>query len=336
MKQVTYLSRSLGAYGDRAELDAEAKKITADKGVLARILQGNVVELSGYELQEIETFIEEVEVSKVPLVSETKTQSRTEAIVGMNTEDSVPGEGKITFDVRFYICIPEEEHIKILLNVEIQNDYYPGYDLVPRGVFYCCRMISAQMDTEFTGEDYDGIKKVYSIWLCLNAPQIEADTVTSYSIMPKNIVGATDPERHRYDLLNVTLIGLNENSYQKKTTDLHGYLGTIFSKKLPSSEKIRILEQDYGVKPTREVKEGLQKMQGLADWYEARGIEQGIEQGIERTTKDLLVRLLERLGQLPEDLRYKIDAQNDVTVLRNWFQIGLEVTSIKEFLEKIS
>ena len=328
MEPITYLSKSLDAYAGRTELDAEAKKITADKGVLARILQSNVAELSGYELQEIETFIEGIEISQVPLTSETGQKSKTEAIIGMNTEDSVPGEGRITYDVRFYVCIPEKEHIKILLNIEIQNDFYPGYDLVPRGVFYCCRMISAQMDTEFTGEDYDGIKKVYSIWLCLNAPQIEADTVTSYSIMPKNIVGETDLGRHRYDLLNVTLIGLNENSYQKKVTDLHGYLGTIFSQNLSSGEKIRILEQDYGVKPTKEVKEGLQKMKGLADWYEARGIE--------RTTKDLLIRLLEQRGQVPEDLRHKIDAENDVGILRNWFQIGLEVSCMQEFLEKIS
>ncbi|MBR1700894.1 MAG: hypothetical protein IJ716_02960 [Lachnospiraceae bacterium] len=324
MKQTTYLNRSLDSYGDRAEFDAEAKKITADKGVLARILQSNVVELKDYDLQEIETFIEGTEISKVPLIP----GSKTEAITGMNTEDSVPGEGKITYDVRFYVCIPGKERIRILLNVEIQKDFYPGYDLVPRGIFYCCRMISAQMDTEFTGEDYDKIKKVYSIWLCLNAPLIEADTITSYRITPENIVGAVDSKRHRYDLLNVTMIGLNEDSYQKRATDLHGYLGTIFSPKLSSDDKVKMLEQDYGVKPTKEVKEGLQKMRGLADWYEARGIE--------HTTKDLLVRLLGRLGQIPEDLQYKIDAQNDIAVLKNWFQIGLEVTSIKEFLEKIS
>lgn len=205
MEKKTYLSRNLNAFGERAELDAEAKKIVADKGVLSRILQGNVIELAEYGLH--------------------------------------------------------------------------------RAVFYCCRMISAQKDTEFVGDDYDGIKKVYSIWLCLNAPQMEADTITSYSLTPKNIIGNTDSTRHRYDLLNVTMIGLNETSYQKKVTDLHGYLGTIFSGRLSSSDKIRILDEEYGVKPTKEMKEGLNKMGSLADLYEEQGIRQGIEQGIERATK---------------------------------------------------
>lgn len=49
------------------------------------------------------------------------------------------------------------------MNVEAQKDYHPGYDLVTRGIFYVARMISAQMDVEFTADDYDGIKKVYSI-----------------------------------------------------------------------------------------------------------------------------------------------------------------------------
>ena len=31
-------------------------------------------------------------------------------------------------------------------------------------------MLSSQKGTEFTGRDYDNIRKVYSIWICMNAP----------------------------------------------------------------------------------------------------------------------------------------------------------------------
>lgn len=47
----------------------------------------------------------------------------------------------------------------------------PGYDIVTRGIFYAARLISAQSGTEFTHSHYDDIKKVYSIWLCMNAPK---------------------------------------------------------------------------------------------------------------------------------------------------------------------
>ena len=54
----------------------------------------------------------------------------------------MPNEGMVTFDVRFYVLVPGGERIKILLNIEIQKDYYPGYDVVTRAVFTvqeCCR-----------------------------------------------------------------------------------------------------------------------------------------------------------------------------------------------------
>ena len=86
-----------------------------------------------------------------------------EAITGSDTSDKVIGEGEVTYDVRFYAVTPDEKCIKLLLNVEAQKDYHPGYDLVTRGIFYTARMISSQLDTEFTADDYDGIKKVYSI-----------------------------------------------------------------------------------------------------------------------------------------------------------------------------
>ena len=111
-------------------------------------------------------------------------------------------------------------------------------------------MLSSQLDTEFSAEDYDDIKKVYSIWLCLNAPKKEADTIVEYAIEPHIIFGGKE-NGHRYDLLSVVMIGLNEESYKNKKTTLHGFLGTVFSEKLKPSEKLRSLEEDYGIKTTR-------------------------------------------------------------------------------------
>ena len=42
----------------------------------------------------------------------------------------------------------------------------PGYLLVTRGFYYCARMISEQYGTVFTGEHYEKLQKVYSIWIC--------------------------------------------------------------------------------------------------------------------------------------------------------------------------
>ena len=118
---------------------------------------------------------------------------------------------EVTYDIRFYVLLPKGERIKLILNVEVQKDFYPGYDLVTRAVFYCTRMISAQLNTEFNDSNYDDIKKVYSIWICPNASRKETDTITEYHIEPRTLYGSSEI-RHRYDLMSVVMVGLNAES----------------------------------------------------------------------------------------------------------------------------
>lgn len=113
------------------------------------------------------------------------------------------------------MLVPEKDRIKLIINIEIQKDFYPGYDLVPRGIFYGARMISAQLKTEFDDDNYDDIKKVYSIWLCLNAPNKEANTIVEYRMEPKVLHGSVGT-RYRYDLISVVMVGLNEKSWRQE------------------------------------------------------------------------------------------------------------------------
>ena len=87
-------------------------------------------------------------------------------ITGMNTENTVPNEGKIAFDIRFYAWHPDRKsQCKIIVDVEAQKQKPGGYDIVTRGIFYNARQLSAQLDTEFEIPHYNKIKKVYSIWI---------------------------------------------------------------------------------------------------------------------------------------------------------------------------
>ncbi len=157
MKVNTNISNVIDGNADKSKYDAEIKKLLSDKTILAWIMKFSVKEFSGYSVQDIREYIEgepEVATHKV-LPGHTP-----EAITGMNTVDSVPGEGTITYDIRFYAMVPGGEHIKLIINVEAQKAFYPGYDLVTRAVFYCARLLSAQCGTEFSPKNYDDIKKV--------------------------------------------------------------------------------------------------------------------------------------------------------------------------------
>ena len=254
MKSKTYLTNCLKNFGNAAQYDAEAKKIMADKGLMAMILKEAVKELRGYERSEIERFIEGVRVSR----------AHAAAITGMNAEDAEPEEGTVRYDVKFFVIIPGRERIKIIINLEVQKEYLRK-QLMPRGIYYCCRSVTGQKDREFEGADYAGIKKTYGIWLNLNAPRREADSTFCVELRPRVLTGSVNPEKHRYDLMNVTMIGLDDESYARRATKLHGYLGTIFTTKLSPQEKIRILQEEYGVEPTKEVREGVGNMCNLGE-----------------------------------------------------------------------
>ena len=74
-------------------------------------------------------------------------------IIGDNTEDYITGEETVYFDLRFTLTKINGE-TKILFDLEAQNDYNPGYPLVTRGIVYTARMISNQINTEFTTKNY--------------------------------------------------------------------------------------------------------------------------------------------------------------------------------------
>ena len=79
-------------------------------------------------------------------------------ITGEDKESNIQGEGTYYFDVKFSAHVPDDRildfGIRIIVDVEGQYDYNPGYDIVTRGVFYGARMISSQSGTEFLRDDY--------------------------------------------------------------------------------------------------------------------------------------------------------------------------------------
>ena len=104
-------------------------------------------------------------------------------------------EGTVRYDIRFLVSLSKEKaQIGLIVNVEAQNRFDPGYPLLKRGIYYCCRMISSQYGTEFTGADYGKLKKVYSIWICTTPPKNREHTITSYALAENNFVGQVKEE----------------------------------------------------------------------------------------------------------------------------------------------
>lgn len=278
----TNLSRKLSIADLKAAYDENAKWIFSEKVILAHLLLYTVPEYKGMAPDEVLLLIDgEPQISKVAV---NPGETNVPEITGDNTENTVPGEGSVTFDIRFHSWLPgKKAYIKLLIDVEEQNDYFPGYDIVTRGVFYTARMISSQLGTEFTDSDYNKIKKVYSIWICKNVPKYAENTVTEYSMAQKNIVGSFPAGKSRYDLQSVIVIGLSEKLTEETMENkIHRLLGAILSDKLSVEEKKQILENEYQITMTPNMTRRVQDMCNLSDGIEQRGIEKGIEKGIRK------------------------------------------------------
>lgn len=276
MQEKTFIANSIEMAAHKAKYDAEVKKILSDKHILAWILKGTAGEFQDASIDRIIDCIEsDPQISEVP-VYPGKTNLSPEAITGLSTEDKVPNEGEVTYDIRFFAFTPNGEKIKLIINVEAQKKYHVGYDLVTRAVFYCARMLSAQKDTEFIGENFNDIKKVYSIWICMDSSKAAANTITEYKIT-KNMLYGADLITNRYDLMSAVMVYLGDED--KEGTPLHKMLSILLSNTRKPNEKEAILNRDYDIPMSRE---RMVTMCNLSDIIEEKGIEKGIEQGIEQ------------------------------------------------------
>ena len=130
-----------------------------------------------------------------------------------NNEDSTLTEGTVHYDVRFDAIAPTAVHdaasqdvIRLIINVEAQTAFNPGYPLTKRAIYYCSRMISAQHGSIFKKSEYEKIRKVYSIWVCTKPSDEFQNTLTRYSIRSEHLIGNTTEKLENYDLMSVVTI----------------------------------------------------------------------------------------------------------------------------------
>ena len=76
---------------------------------------------------------------------------------------------------------------------------------IRRAVFYGSRLISAQKETEFSGSDYNGVKKVYTIWICMESP-IEKSVINHYRLTERQVFGKYKEPQDNYLKLPTPII----------------------------------------------------------------------------------------------------------------------------------
>lgn len=279
MNTETTIAKNIRIADDKANYDAACKRLLSEKIILAWIMKSCLEEYRDCDVNEIaEKYIEEqpqvAEIAVAP--DETNAASM---IHGMGSQDAAMTEGTVTYDIRFAAIAPKSgETIRLIINVEAQNDFYPGYPLIKRGIYYCGRMISAQYGMEFVESHYEDIKKVYSIWICLNPPKNRENSITRYAIGEENLVGNVKEKKADYDLMVAIMICLG-GAGDKDYTGVLKLLDVLLSTKTNPAEKCRILEDDFHIEMTQTLESEVSLMCNLSKGVEENGIKKGIEQG---------------------------------------------------------
>ena len=73
------------------------------------------------------------------------------------------------------------------------------------------------METEYDDKNYDGMKKVYSLWIMLKAPKRKDGHMNAYETNERIICGATVEEKEVYDKEVILVVYSNkEHDLNKK------------------------------------------------------------------------------------------------------------------------
>jgi len=298
MDEETTVAQGLHTTDDSAGYDAACKRVLSEKAILARIMQACLTEYRNCPVRDIEEkYIEgQPQVSSVPVLPDEEGS----VISGLDTEDKSVHEGTVTYDIRFRSIAPDSgEPIGLIVNVEAQNNFYPGYPLTKRGVYYCSRMISSQYGREFTGPHYEKLKKVYSIWICMNPPRRRENTITRYRLTEEHLVGKAVEPVQNYDLLSIVMLCLGGPDGENYNGVLR-MLDVLLSNETSEAEKRKILRDDYDIQMTRTMESEVSVMcnlsKGVMEKGIAKGMEKGRAEGMEKGILTSIRSLMETMG----------------------------------------
>lgn len=275
----TEIANAVNAAGDKAQYDTRVKRLLAQKSILAHILVKTVVEFQGMKPEDVVTYIEgEPSISVVPvepgLANMEKTDATGQRIVGLNTENAEINEGLVRFDIIFYVRMPSVDDTKnglsqIIVNIEAQKDEPTEYKILNRAIFYVSRLISSQKERDFVNTNYDDIKQVFSIWICMNMD----DNSLSHIHLTKDEMLKPCTWKGNLDLLNIVLIGItNEIPEHDEKYEMHRLIGALLSSELKEQEKLDIIEHEYNIPISQEFREDVSVMCNLSQGIEDKAI----------------------------------------------------------------
>ena len=200
-----------------------------------------------------------------PGMTNIEKEENGQRIVGMNTENVEINEGLVRFDIIFYVRM-KDGISQVIVNLEAQKDEPTSYHILNRAVFYVSRLVSSQKERDFVGTNFNDIRRVFSIWVCMGMDE----SCMAYVHLAKDDLLGSYPWKGRLDLLNIVLIGIsNELPEHDEKYELHRLLSTLLSAELTVDEKLGIIRTEYSIPVDDKLRKDMSAMcnlsQGIRD-----------------------------------------------------------------------
>ena len=147
----------------------------------------------------------------------------------------------------------------------------------------------------------------------MNPPKNRENSITSYLISEKNLIGDVKEKKSNYDLMTAVMICLGKN--ESTDTNVLKLLNVLLSTETDSEDKCQILEDDFKIKMTQTLESEVSLMCNLSKGVEEQGIQKGLQKGLEQgiqamiatlkklqiPTETILIEICEKFGLTRED-----------------------------------
>ena len=218
-----------------------------------------------------------------------------------STDEAILG-AQIKYDIQFEATIPmkqkeagkstpADKKVRMIINLESQAKDDPGYPLIKRALYYCSRLMARQKHPKdgFQHSDYDRIKKVCSIWICIGHNNQKNDVINTYRIQETCETKIWHAAKEDYDLLTAVMVYPKKEGVRKaqdipnaveqqdeNKQRLLELLKILFIKNLVIEDKKEQLQKTYGnTNGEGDRSRRLWICDILAISFEQRGIEKG-------------------------------------------------------------
>lgn len=321
---------------EKSYLDAGCKALLGCTAVAAFIVKNCIPEFHDMSLEEIQEYIiyKKAKSQMTPEeLAEIQAENTSPVEIGCHIVDDLPdtlneknveskstNEGTIYYDVLFDIGMPDGESppSRVIVDIEAQNEFKPGYAILKRGSFYCGRMISAQKETVFRNSDYNKLQKVYSIWLCIAPDEDVRGVCNAYNMSEICLAKEHHFPKEQYDNFCIILACLQD---KQSANNMVRFFSSVFDNEMPVEEKLD-LARECGLQVTAAVKEGINQMCNYSDYVEQKGIEKGRIEALSESVVKLVregnysVEAATNLLPISDDIRATVKA-NAEKILNN-------------------